>query len=55
MKEIIEQIEHEIEYQRKQAKGYESGVFKNEIVFARYDQAVKILEWVLKLLKGVEA
>lgn len=51
MEEIISKIEHEIEFQRNQAKEYESGIFKNEILFARYDQAAKILEWVLGLLR----
>lgn len=51
LEEIISKIEHEIEFQRKQAKEYESGIYKDEVIFARYDQAAKILEWVLKLLK----
>lgn len=51
MKEIISKIEHEIEFQRKQAKEFESGIYKNEVTFARYDQAAKILEWVLTLLR----
>lgn len=51
VEEIISKIEHEIEFQKKQAKEYESGIYKDEVVFARYDQAAKILEWVLELLK----
>lgn len=51
MEEIISKVEHEIEFQKKQAKEYESGIYKDEILFARYDQAAKILEWVLELLK----
>ncbi len=51
MDEIISKIEHELEFQRKQAKEFESGIYKNEVTFARYDQAAKMLEWVLDLLK----
>ena len=51
VEEIIFKVEHEIEFQKKQAKEYESGIYKDEILFARYDQAAKILEWVLELLK----
>lgn len=51
MEEIIAKVEHEIDFQRKQAKEYESGIYKDEVLFARYDQAAKILEWVLGLLK----
>lgn len=51
MEEIISKIEHEIEFQKKQAKEYESGIYKDEIIFTRYDQAAKTLEWVLELLK----
>ena len=51
MEEIISRVEEQIEYQKKTAKEYESGVFKNDVIFARYDQAAKILEWVLELLK----
>lgn len=51
MKEIISKIEKEIEFQKKQAKEYESGIYKDEVIFARYDQAAKILEWVLNLLR----
>lgn len=50
MEEIISKIQHEIEFQQKQAKNHESGIYKNEILFARYDQAAKILKWVLELL-----
>lgn len=49
--EIIAKVEHEIKFQRMQAKEYESGIHKDEVIFARYDQAAKILEWVLGLLK----
>ena len=51
MNEIISKIEHERDFQRRQAKEYESGVFKDEVTFARYDQAAKILDWVLRLMK----
>lgn len=51
MKEIISKIEKEIEFQKKQAKEYESGIYKDEVTFARYNQAAKILEWVLTLIK----
>lgn len=51
VEEIISKIEHEIEFQKKQSREYKSGIYKNEILFARYDQSVKILEWVLELLK----
>ena len=54
MEEIIAKVEREIEVQRKQAKEYENGIYIDEILFARYDQAAKILEWVLKLLKNSE-
>ncbi len=49
--EIISKVENEIKFQKTQAKEYESGIFKDEVIFARYDQAAKILEWVLGLLK----
>lgn len=51
MKEIIAKIEKEIAFQKAQAKEFESGIFKDEVTFARYDQAAKMLEWVLKLLQ----
>ncbi len=51
MEEIIAKIEHEKEFQRKKAEEYSSGIFQNEVIFARYDQAAKILEWVLGLLR----
>lgn len=51
MEEIISKIEHELDFQRKQAREFESGIHKDEITFARYDQAAKMLEWVLNLLK----
>lgn len=51
MQKVIEKIEHEIEFQKKQAKEYKSGIFQDEILFARYDQAAKILEWVLNVLR----
>lgn len=54
MEEIISKVEHEIKFQRMQAGEYESGVHADEVTFARYDQAAKILEWVLGLLKGQE-
>lgn len=50
--ELITKVEHEIKFQRTQAGEYESGIHKDEVIFARYDQAAKILEWVLGLLKG---
>ena len=50
MEEIIAKIEHEKEFQRKKAE-YSSGIFQNEVIVARYDQAAKILEWVLGLLR----
>ena len=50
--EIIAKVEHEIKFQRTQAGEYGSGIFKDDVIFARYDQAAKILEWVLELLKG---
>lgn len=50
--EIIGKIEREIKFQRMQAKIYEKGIFRDAILFARYDQAAKILEWVLTLLSG---
>lgn len=51
MEEIISKIEHELAFQKSQAKEFESGIFKNEVISARYDQAAKILEWVLEVLK----
>lgn len=51
MRETIETLEKELQFQRKQAQEYASGVFKNEVIFARYDQAAKILEYVIGLLK----
>ena len=50
--EIIAKVEHEIKFQRTQAGEYESGVHQDAVIFARYDQAAKVLEWVLGLLKG---
>lgn len=52
--ELVAKIEHEIVFQKKQAKEYESGIYKDEIIFARYDQAAKILEWTLGLIKEVK-
>lgn len=56
--EVIAKIEHEIRFQGMRAREYESGIFKDEVIFARYDASVKILKWVLRLLKeqdeGVE-
>lgn len=51
VEEIIAKIEREKEFQRKKAEEYSSGIFQNEVIFARYDQAAKILEWVLGLLR----
>ena len=50
--ELIAKVEHEIKFQRTQAGEYGSGIFKYDVIFARYDQAAKVLEWVLGLLKG---
>ena len=50
--DIISRIERELDFQRRQANGFKEGVFQNEILFARYDQASKILKWVLDLLKN---
>lgn len=47
---LVERINQEIAFQRKMAKEYESGIYKDDIVFARYDQAAKILEWVSGLV-----
>ena len=47
---LVERINQEIAFQRKMAKEYESGIYKNDIVSARYDQAAKILEWVSGLV-----
>ena len=47
---LVERINQEIAFQRKMAKEYESGIYKNDVVFARYDQAAKILEWVNGLI-----
>lgn len=51
MEDIIVKIRAEILFQKKQAKTYESGIYRDDVIFARYDQAAKILEWVLKLLE----
>lgn len=48
---IISKIEKELAFQREQAKEYQQGIFKNEITFARYDQAAKMLEWVLQIIQ----
>lgn len=53
MQKVISKIEQELDFQRKQAREFEKGIYKNEITFARYDQAAKMLEWVLSLLKEV--
>ena len=47
---LVERINQEIAFQRKMAKVYESGIYKDDVVFARYDQAAKILEWVNSLV-----
>ena len=47
---LVERINQEIAFQRKMAKEYESGIYKNDVVSARYDQAAKILEWVSGLV-----
>ena len=49
---LVSKINQEIAFQRKMAKEYESGIYKNDVVFARYDQAAKILEWVRGLVEG---
>ena len=54
MEAIIAKIEKEIAFQKKQAKEFEKGIYKNDVVFARYDQAAKILEWVLKIIREGE-
>ena len=51
MEEIIAKIEKELAFQKKQAKEFEKGIYKNDVTFARYDQAAKILEWVLKIIQ----
>lgn len=50
--ELIDKIEHEIAFQKGQAKEFGSGVFKDDVLFARYDSAVKILESVLVWVKN---
>lgn len=55
IQKIIDKIEREMKFQHRQklqVKEYESRMFKDEIIFARYDQSVKILKWVLSLLKS---
>ena len=51
MEAIIAKIEKELAFQKKQAKEFEKGIYKNEVIFARYDQAAKMLEWVLKIIR----
>ena len=51
MEAIIAKIEKELTFQKKQAKEFEKGIYKNEVIFARYDQAAKMLEWVLKIIR----
>ena len=51
MEAIIAKIEKELVFQKKQAKEFEKGIYKNEVNFARYDQAAKMLEWVLKIIR----
>ena len=51
-KESVKLGAEQIKFQRTQAGEYGSGIFKDDVIFARYDQAAKILEWVLELLKG---
>ena len=51
METVIKKIKKELDFQRKQANEYEQGIYKDDVTFARYDQAAKILEWVLNLLK----
>ena len=51
MEAIIAKIEKELAFQKKQAKEFEKGIYKNEVIFTRYDQAAKMLEWVLKIIR----
>ena len=51
MEAIIAKIEKELAFQKKQAKEFEKGIYKNEVTFARYDQGAKMLEWVLKIIR----
>lgn len=51
MEAIIAKIEKELAFQKKQAKEFEKGIYKNDVTFARYDQAAKMLEWVLKIIQ----
>ena len=51
-KESVKLGAEQIKFQRTQAGEYESGVHQDAVIFARYDQAAKVLEWVLGLLKG---
>ena len=51
MEAIIAKIEKELVFQKKQAAEFEKGIYKNEVIFARYDQAAKMLEWVLKIIR----
>lgn len=54
MEAIIAKIEKELAFQKKRAKEFEKGIYKNEVIFARYDQAAKMLEWVLKIIREGE-
>lgn len=52
LNKLIHKIEHERDFQQEQAKDFSCGVFKSEILYARYDASAKMLDWVLNLLKG---
>ena len=54
MEAIIAKIEKELAFQKMQAKEFEKGIFKDEVIFARYDQAAKMLEWVLEIIRESE-
>ena len=48
---LLAKVVRERDFQRQQAKEYSQGIFKDDIIFARYDQAAKILGWVIKTIQ----
>lgn len=48
---LLAKFKKERDYQAEQAKGFSSGVFKDDLTFARYDQATKILDWVIRSIE----
>lgn len=48
---LLAKVVRERDFQQQKAKEYGEGIFKNDILSARYDQAAKILGWVIKTIQ----